>query len=71
MGDYLFIHSDLQFLNDSHFGIFFLFAAVIDSHTGFILQMLMYLFFTYIDKWNNATVTYFMKFMNIYSLLLI
>ena len=37
----------------------------------FILHTLMYLFFTYIGKPNNATVTYFLKFMSIYCLLLI
>ena len=37
----------------------------------FILHILMYLFFTYIGKGNNATVTYFLKFMSIYFLLLI
>ena len=43
----------------------------IDSYRGFILHILMYLFFTHIDKWNNATVTYFLKFMNTYSILII
>ena len=47
------------------------YAAHINSHRGFILHTLMYLFFTYTLKRNSATVTYFLKFMSIYSLLLI
>ena len=49
------------------------YPVCIDRHRDFILHMLRYLFFTYIH--NNATVTYFLKFMGsffkfIYSLLL-
>ena len=43
----------------------------LDSYRDFILHILMYIFFTYIHKKNNATVTYFLKFMSTYSLLLI
>ena len=46
-----------------------------DHHRDFVSHILEYLFFTYIHKRNNATVTYFLKFMSvffkpIYSLLL-
>ena len=36
------------------------------SHGDFISHILKYLFFTCIHKRNNATVTYFLKFMNIF-----
>ena len=40
--------------------------AQIDSNRDFILHILMYLFFTFTHKRNNATVTFFQKFMNIF-----
>ena len=65
--------SDLYFLNGNHFWYFPLicYPAHIDSHRDFKLHILMYLFFTYIHKRNNITVTYYLKFLTIYSLLLI
>ena len=47
------------------------YPAHIDSHRDFILHTLMYIFFAYVYKRNNATVTYFLKFLSIYSLLLL
>ena len=52
------------------------YPAHIDSLRDFISHILKYLFFTYLYKRNDATVTYFLKFMSItfskfiYSLLL-
>ena len=40
--------------------------ASVGSHRDFISHVLQYLFFTYIHKRNNATVTYFLKFVSIY-----
>ena len=37
-----------------------------DSHRDFILHILMYIFFTFVHTRNNATVTYFLKFMTIF-----
>ena len=58
-----------------YFSLIF-YPAHTDSCRDFIVHIPMYLFFTYIHKRNNATVTYFLKFMSIflkfiYSLLLI
>ena len=44
---------------------FYLLSCFKDRHRDVILHMLVYLFFTYIHKRNNATVTYFVKFMSI------
>ena len=43
---------------------FICYPVLVDSHWDFI-------FFTYIHKRSNATVTYFLKFMNMYILLFI
>ena len=63
----IFSDSDMKFLNGNHFGTFLC--------GDFITNILMYLFFIYIHKRNNAIVIYFLKFMSIfikfmYSLLL-
>ena len=42
------------------------YPAHISSHRDFISHILKYLFFTYTLKRNNATVTYFLKFMSIF-----
>ena len=41
-----------------------------DSHRDLILHILMYHFFTFIHKRNNATATFFLQFMSIFFLLL-
>ena len=51
-----------NFLNGNHFVIF----PHTDSCRDIILHVLTYLFFTFIHKRNNATVTYFLKFMTIF-----
>ena len=38
-----------------------------DCYRDFILHILVYLFFTFIHKRNNASVTFFLKFMSIFS----
>ena len=46
--------------------VFFNLLSCPYSHRDFILHTLMYLFFTFIHKMNNATVSYFLKFMSIF-----
>ena len=41
-------------------------SSHIDSLRDFILHILMYLFFTFIQKRNNANVPFFLKFMSIF-----
>ena len=56
-----------SFLNGSHFGTsLFCYPAHTDSHQDFMLHILMYPFFTFIHKRNNATVTFYLKFMSIF-----
>ena len=43
------------------------YLAHIGSHRDFISHILKYLLFTYIHKWNNSTVTYFLKFVDIFQ----
>ena len=63
----IFNDSDLQFLNGSYFWHFssICYPAHTDSQRDFMLHILMHLFFTYIHKRNNATVTYFLNFIDI------
>ena len=45
---------------------FDLLSAHVGSHRDFTSQILKYLFFTYIHKRKNATVTYFLKFVSMF-----
>ena len=46
--------------------ILLLLFDLLSAYRDFILHLLMYLFFTYIHKSNNATAIYFLKFMSIF-----